>query len=238
LGSQLALVQTEPAFGTAGARRWRNDTKYQIDLMRPGQQSKRSRGRNNRKSSNPLSRTYESNGPDVKVRGNASHIADKYVQLARDATASGDLIMAENYFQHAEHYFRVISAAQAQFQQQRADQPSGDDRSEAGDGGGDGQARSGERMNGEAHDTRATAPDTRAAAPDPAGADKADGKDAAEGSPAGGARKPRRRNARADAPADPNLASAPQPSINGSSGEDAGTSTDTTPAEDETAAAK
>lgn len=83
--------------------------------MRPNQQSKRSRNRNGgRKSVNPLSRNFESNGPDVKIRGNAAHIAEKYVQLARDAQASGDSVMAENYFQHAEHYFRILSAAQAQ----------------------------------------------------------------------------------------------------------------------------
>lgn len=84
--------------------------------MRPNNQSKnRSRGRGNgRKHQNPLSRTYESNGPDVKVRGNAAHVAEKYVQLARDAQASGDSVMAENYLQHAEHYFRIILAAQAQ----------------------------------------------------------------------------------------------------------------------------
>ena len=87
--------------------------------MRPNQQSNkgRQRGRNNnggRKHLNPLSRSYESNGPDVKVRGNAAHVAEKYMQLARDAQASGDSVMAENYLQHAEHYFRILSAAQAQ----------------------------------------------------------------------------------------------------------------------------
>lgn len=91
--------------------------------MRPNQQNNnknRSRGRNNnggRKHGNPLSRNYESNGPDVKVRGNASHIAEKYLQLARDAQSSGDSVMAENYLQHAEHYFRILSAAQPQGQQ-------------------------------------------------------------------------------------------------------------------------
>lgn len=87
--------------------------------MRPNQQNNknRSRGRNNnggRKHGNPLSRNYESNGPDVKVRGNAAHIAEKYLQLARDAQSSGDSVMAENYLQHAEHYFRILSAAQPQ----------------------------------------------------------------------------------------------------------------------------
>lgn len=83
--------------------------------MRNGQ-NKRMRGRN-RKSHNPLTRVYESNGPDVKIRGTASHIAEKYVQLARDAQSSGDPVGAENYFQHAEHYFRLIAAAQEQFRQ-------------------------------------------------------------------------------------------------------------------------
>lgn len=83
--------------------------------MRNGQ-NKRMRGRN-RKSHNPMTRVYESNGPDVKIRGTASHIAEKYVQLARDAQASSDPVAAENYYQHAEHYFRMIAAAQEQFRQ-------------------------------------------------------------------------------------------------------------------------
>ena len=83
--------------------------------MRNGQ-NKRMRGRN-RKSHNPLTRVYESNGPDIKIRGTASHVAEKYVQLARDAQASGDPVAAENYYQHAEHYFRLIAAVQEQFRQ-------------------------------------------------------------------------------------------------------------------------
>ncbi len=77
------------------------------------------RGRNrNPKGPNPLTRSYESNGPDVKIRGTAQHIADKYAQLARDAQASGDPVAAENYHQHAEHYYRIIAAAQEQFREQ------------------------------------------------------------------------------------------------------------------------
>lgn len=79
--------------------------------MRQSQKSNRTRGRG-RKAANPLSRSYDSNGPDVKIRGTASHIAEKYQSLARDAIASGDLVMAENYYQHAEHYLRIIAAAQ------------------------------------------------------------------------------------------------------------------------------
>ncbi|XWN23825.1 MAG: DUF4167 domain-containing protein [Roseibium sp.] len=77
------------------------------------------RGRG-RKGPNPLTRTYESNGPDVKIRGTAMHIAEKYQQLARDAQASGDRVMFENYNQHAEHYQRIVAAAQPQQQQQTA----------------------------------------------------------------------------------------------------------------------
>jgi hypothetical protein len=92
--------------------------------MRNGQ-NKRMRGRNRGKGGghhhhhhqNPLSRMYESNGPDVKIRGNASHIAEKYLQLARDAQSSGDPIASESYYQHAEHYFRLIAAAQESLRQ-------------------------------------------------------------------------------------------------------------------------
>jgi len=78
----------------------------------------RGRNRNGSKGPNPLTRSYESNGPDVKIRGTAQHIAEKYSQLARDATASGDPVAAENYFQHAEHYFRIIATAQEQLREQ------------------------------------------------------------------------------------------------------------------------
>lgn len=110
--------------------------------MRPNHQNKRMRGRNRGggggggKGPNPLTRSYESNGPDVKVRGTAQSIAEKYVQLGRDAQASGDHVQAESFFQHAEHYFRLIAAAQEQFRLQNPgyrgfDQPEGDD--EGGD---------------------------------------------------------------------------------------------------------
>src|ERR1044072_9034462 len=85
--------------------------------MRNGQNNKRMRNRNNnnnnnnRRGQNPMTRVYESNGPDIKIRGTASHIAEKYLQLARDARSSGDPVAAENYYQHAEHYFRLIAAA-------------------------------------------------------------------------------------------------------------------------------
>jgi hypothetical protein len=88
--------------------------------VRQGQQHRRGRGRgnnnnNNRKSQNPLSRSFESNGPDVKIRGTPAHIAEKYIALARDAQSSGDHVLAENYLQHAEHYNRIIMAYREQF---------------------------------------------------------------------------------------------------------------------------
>lgn len=81
--------------------------------MRQGQQNRRGRGRN-RKGQNPLTRSFESSGPDIKIRGTPSHIAEKYVSLARDALASGDPVLAENYLQHAEHYNRIIMSYREQ----------------------------------------------------------------------------------------------------------------------------
>jgi hypothetical protein len=117
--------------------------------MRNGQHqhhnhNKRMRGRNNnnnnnnnnRRNHNPLTRVYESNGPDVKIRGTAHHVAEKYLQLARDAQSSGDPVSAENYFQHAEHYFRLIAVANEQFRQQN---PNFQPRPEGGGGGGNDQ---------------------------------------------------------------------------------------------------
>src|SRR5271169_6897202 len=85
--------------------------------MRPGP-NKRSRGRgnggnphyNNRPRMPQRTQTFDSNGPNVKIRGNAYQVFERYVALAREAAASGDRIAAENLYQHAEHYFRVMNA--------------------------------------------------------------------------------------------------------------------------------
>jgi hypothetical protein len=85
--------------------------------MRPGP-NKRSRGRNN--GNNPHHnrprmphriQTFDSNGPNVKIRGNAYQVFERYVALAREAATSGDRIVAENLYQHAEHYFRIMNAS-------------------------------------------------------------------------------------------------------------------------------
>jgi Domain of unknown function (DUF4167) len=91
-------------------------------VMRPGQ-NKRHRGRNGggggNNPNNPNNRgprpphrmqTFDSNGPNVKIRGNAYQVFERYVALAREAATSGDRIAAENLYQHAEHYFRVMNA--------------------------------------------------------------------------------------------------------------------------------
>ena len=77
--------------------------------------NKRMRGRGNgRRLPNPRNQSFDSNGPDVKVRGNAQQVVDKYLALARDASSSGDRIAAESYYQHAEHYFRILNSANPQ----------------------------------------------------------------------------------------------------------------------------
>lgn len=83
-----------------------------------GAQVKRSRGRGRRPQNN-TNRTFDSTGPEIKIRGSAAHVYEKYLQLARDANSVGDRVMAENYLQHAEHYYRIMSAAQLQQQQQQ-----------------------------------------------------------------------------------------------------------------------
>ena len=119
------------------------------DGMRQVPNSKRSRGRNGRKPHNPhggggsKNQTFDSSGPDVKVRGSASQVLEKYLALARDATAAGDRIAAENYFQHAEHYYRILSANQAAqaAQRQQNGQPAAQNGQPNGQQGGGGYSR-------------------------------------------------------------------------------------------------
>jgi hypothetical protein len=108
--------------------------------MRQGQQHRRGRSRGSssggssnggnhsqqhRKGQNPLARSFESNGPDVKVRGTAADVAAKYIMLARDAHSSGDPVLAESYLQHAEHYNRMIIAYREQQMLQGGDPANG-----------------------------------------------------------------------------------------------------------------
>ncbi|MDE2444580.1 MAG: DUF4167 domain-containing protein [Alphaproteobacteria bacterium] len=92
------------------------------NFMRPGQHknnNNRNRNRNNNNGrrntgggGNSNNKVFDSNGPDIKLRGTSQTIAEKYMQLGRDAQSSGDNVAAENYYQHAEHYYRVWAASQ------------------------------------------------------------------------------------------------------------------------------
>lgn len=72
----------------------------------------------------PLNRNhvFDSSGPDVRLRGTAQQLFEKYLQLGRDATSGGDRVGAEGYFQHAEHYFRILGAMAAVQQQNQPQQ--------------------------------------------------------------------------------------------------------------------
>ena len=99
----------------------------------------------------PLNRNhvFDSNGPDVRVRGTAQQLFEKYLQLGRDATSSGDRVMAEGYFQHAEHYFRILNAMNQAAQQNQAQNQPRRPHQNGEDGG---QMASGEQ--GEAEEIR------------------------------------------------------------------------------------
>src|SRR5712671_3995353 len=101
-------------------------------IMRPGQNKRRGRNPNNPNNPNNNNpnrprmpnrmQTFDSNGPSVKIRGNAYQVFERYVALAREAQASGDRVAAENFYQHAEHYFRMMNA-QGEGQGQGAPRP-------------------------------------------------------------------------------------------------------------------
>ncbi|MCK5748737.1 MAG: DUF4167 domain-containing protein [Oricola sp.] len=154
------------------------------------------RGRNQRRrpgGPNP-NRALDSNGPDVRIRGTANQIYDKYLALARDASSSGDRVKAESYLQHAEHYFRLIRAMQPA--QQPNQQPGGQDVDADQPGYDDGdtdqpearqpQPRE-ERNNNNNHSSAASAPEAED------GEDNAPAQADAKSGDAEEERKPRRR---------------------------------------------
>lgn len=156
LGVPVREAERSGQFGTVGAV---CKPGKERKPMRQGQQHRRGRNRstssggssssssghshNQRKGQNPLSRSFESNGPDVKVRGTAADIASKYLALARDAQSVSDPVLAENYMQHAEHYNRMIIAYRDQQSQVNGDgsnggHPRGRSGLDGDDGDGDG----------------------------------------------------------------------------------------------------
>ncbi len=106
--------------------------------------------------------TFDSNGPEVRIRGNAHQVLEKYLAMARDASSQGDRIMAENYYQHAEHYFRLINATNQnnpnRAQQVRPPSPA-EDQNQAYYDGEDGE---GQEQGGQEHQDQEQVDETRA----------------------------------------------------------------------------
>jgi len=99
---------------------------------------RRGRNRGNGKRHVPVrSQTFESNGPDGKIRGTAQQVLDRYLALGRDAYSAGDPITAESYYQHAEHYYRILHIEGGEADRARA-------RAAQGEGGGSEEPASGE----------------------------------------------------------------------------------------------
>jgi hypothetical protein len=89
----------------------------------------RNRG-NGKRYTSVRNQTFESNGPDGKIRGTAQQVLDRYMALGRDATSAGDPIAAESFFQHAEHYYRLMHAGDMHDGARPSDRGSNFERSE------------------------------------------------------------------------------------------------------------
>lgn len=105
--------------------------------MKHGSNTRRGRSRGNGKRHSPTRNNFESNGPEVKVRGSAQQVLDKYLILAHDAASAGDRILSEGYFQFAEHYYRLLHA-------DRNDSPNEQGRSNRKGGNGPNQGTEGQ----------------------------------------------------------------------------------------------
>jgi hypothetical protein len=101
---------------------------------------------------------YDSNGPGVKIRGNAYQVFERYIALAREAASSGDRITAENLYQHAEHYFRIMNANGEQYPQHRSMMTPADNEQMSGDGNESGQPNQGEGSQVEVRQTQPPQP--------------------------------------------------------------------------------
>lgn len=86
------------------ARRMRNGSNNNAGSNRGGGHPQQRRGVQNK------NKVFDSNGPDVRIRGTAYQIVEKYQALAKDAGSAGDRVLAENYLQYAEHYQRTINS--------------------------------------------------------------------------------------------------------------------------------
>ncbi len=150
---------------------------------------KRGRNQRRRQGTNP-NRALDSNGPEVRIRGTANQVYDKYIALARDASSAGDRVKAENYLQHAEHYFRLIRSMQPA-QQPRPANGEGEGEQPAVDGRDARDGRDGERRTEQSRPNGAEASEAEEKTEAPAKAAEASAE--AEPEPE---KKPRRRRAR------------------------------------------
>jgi len=166
---------------------------------------KRQRGRSRRNNNHHnANRSIESNGPDVKVRGTAKQIFDKYETLARDAASSGNRVKAENYRQHAEHYLRIVNAIEAAKEKAKeeaeaakaeAGEGSRDDKN-SGDGKDDGRSR--RRYPPQVRksaDNESTDDEPRSESPEPVTKNDHDSKSDSDVKPVKETKTPRRRKA-------------------------------------------
>ena len=123
------------------------------DKMRPSQKPNRSRGRSNRRPNGTnVNRVFESSGPDGKVRGTPQQIMDKYLSLARDAQTQDNRVAAENFFQHAEHYQRLLAEAMDARQERRDGQQPDQDRRGDFEAEVDGEVAAAARTDGQRRD--------------------------------------------------------------------------------------
>ena len=121
-------------------------------LMRQGMSSRRARGRGNSRGGrqqNIRNQQMDSNGPGGRIRGTPQQVLDRYLALARDASSAGDSVLAENLFQHAEHYARMLNAAAPPQQQNQQHQANGRDDQSFEDGDADSERDSRQPEQGE-----------------------------------------------------------------------------------------
>jgi len=158
-------------------------TTVKIDIMKqsPNQRRSRSRGNSNHNTHsgggrrNSRNHTYESNGPEVKVRGSAQQVLDKYLQLARDCQTGGDRVKAEAYLQFAEHYYRIVSIDQdgdgakpdRPAPSDRQPSPASSDRQPSRNRSGEGQASSSQASSSGVSPQRGGAEQVASSAPSP-----------------------------------------------------------------------
>ena len=121
--------------------------------MRPSQKSNRTRGRGNRRPNGTnVNRVFESTGPEGKVRGTPQQIMDKYLSLARDAQTQDNRVAAESFYQHAEHYHRLLAEAMGARQERRDNQQPEQDRPAEAEAAPDGEAAAPPKPDGQRQD--------------------------------------------------------------------------------------